>query len=111
MLKNKKARSATVRIPMWVDREKVGCQVGDEAVELLWVNNYVAITGLKQGDEITIVFPMKERRATYRIATGDYTFKFRGNTAISVDPKGIARPLYQREKEVARFGFDHRGET
>ena len=97
ILKNKTAENAAVRIPLWVDREAVKCQLGAAEVQPIWVNNFVAFTELDPQDQITITFPMVERRAKFKIATGEYTVDFRGNTAIHVEPRGVARPLYQRE--------------
>ncbi|MBI2841974.1 MAG: hypothetical protein HYX78_01090 [Armatimonadetes bacterium] len=123
VLKNKKAKEALVRIPLWVDKEMVKCRVGKKQVDQEWFGRYLRVRSLKPGDIVTIEFPVRERTEQWigqewipapQIKTFD--LKFRGNTLVEISPemfpvgctfyKGRAeqyRAQKARMKKVTRF--------
>jgi hypothetical protein len=97
VLKNKTAQNAVVRIPQWVDKTKVHCQIGATEAALLWAGHYLVLSGLESNAQVTITFPMVEHTEKFKLATGQYTVTFKGNTVIDIEPRGVACPLYQRD--------------
>jgi hypothetical protein len=131
VLRNKTAREALVRIPLWADQKTVECRVGEKSVRPVWFGRYLRFDGLNSGDRVTIEFPVEEKTEYwtapqqksfpgYTLLTvmpqgTRYTCKFRGNTLIELTPPlAPGSWLYQQrparfssrkapEKEVARY--------
>lgn len=111
VLRNKTAREAFVRIPLWVDKKTVQCRIGDQTVRLEWFGNYLRLRDLKPGNVATIEFPMAERTEQWSawpsgpflltVPQGTvYTIKFRGNTVVELSPElGPGWWLYQGRPE------------
>ena len=89
-LRNKTARSASVRVPRWVNRAKVCCRVGAVERPAVWLNNYLLVRDLAPGDTVTIEFPMVTtvERWTEKTYETTYTCEFRGNTLVDISPRG-----------------------
>lgn len=94
VLKNKTARWAAVRIPRWVDRAAVRCDVGGAGRPVVWVGNCLMVHALAPTDIVTITFPMVEtvEQHTEKVADVRYTCTFKGNTLVDISPRGD-RPL------------------
>jgi len=88
-LKNKTARSASVRIPRWVNRGAVRCRVGGVERTAVWLNNYLLVRGLAPQDVVTIEFPMVEtvERYTEKIYETEFTLRLKGNTVVDISPR------------------------
>jgi hypothetical protein len=98
VLRNKAAREALVRIPLYVDKQTVSCRVGDRGVRPEWFGRYLRLEHLKAGDLATIEFPVEDRVERWSLPTKGwntkilqpagtvYTFTFRGNTLVDVTP-------------------------
>jgi hypothetical protein len=113
VLRNKTAKEALVRIPLFVDKPTVKCRVGQRDVKLRWFGRYVQLKDLKTDDVITIEFPLMERIekwtapglvrpewAHYDTPTVTYTCKFKGNTLIEISPEIMpGSPLYKGRAE------------
>ncbi len=109
ILRNKEAKEAWVRIPLWVNRTGVQCRVGGRAANPEWFGNYVRFKGLKPNDEVTIEFPMEERIEHWTLPpnslpqiTGGVSFaiRFRGNTVLEIQPPLLpGTSLYQTRLE------------
>ena len=120
VLRNKQAERISVRMPLWVDRKAVCCQVNGQKVPLRWLGRQLQIEDLQPRDTIAITFPMVEttERHTERTYNTTYTCRFKGNTLIDISPrpqefslkrissddgvftelnKDMAYPLYQRD--------------
>ncbi len=114
VLKNKACKEAFVRIPLWVEKDTVGCRIGDRKVQPGWFGRYLRLDHLKQGDVVTIEFPIKERTEQWTGPSGEgwkpvlgcwfpqpaakapITFKLRGNTIVGVSqPILPGNPLFQ----------------
>jgi hypothetical protein len=98
VLRNKTAKEAFVRIPLWANKEKVGCHIAGRLITPEWFGNYLRIRNLSAGNAITIEFPVEERIERW---TTDETmipemptwpgrvtrnFRFRGNTLVEITP-------------------------
>lgn len=97
VLKNKTAKNLTLRIPQWVDKQKVEVQIGGKILEPLWANQYLLLSELKPTDIVTVTFPMAERTARFKLDAVEYTVDFKGNTVVHIEPQGVVCPLYQRD--------------
>jgi hypothetical protein len=102
VLRNKAAREAFVRIPLWADQKAVKCRIGERSVQRVWLGRYLRFQGLKPGDLVTIEFPIEEQIEHwtappqgafpgYTLLTvmpegTRYTCKFKGNTLIELTP-------------------------
>ena len=114
VLKNKKAKEALVRIPLWVDKKAVRCTVRGEEVRRVWFGGYLCFKGLRPKDVVTIEFPMVEKTEVWTLPKGwlgrkasqVHTCRFRGNTLVEITPplptianKESGSPLYQGRPE------------
>ncbi len=100
VLKNKEAKEAFVRIPLWVNREDVQCRVNTQSASPQWFGNYLRFANLQPDDVVTLEFPMVERTETWTVAetwgvphgwpvlnVGTViTANFRGNTIVKLTP-------------------------
>ena len=118
VIDNKQAKTLAVRLPGWVDLDRVVARVNESAADFSMNGRFLHLVGLAAGDRITIEFPMVETTETYTSVWGQhefwmestdpghawrpsptaYTFRFRGNTLIEVTPShdGDLYTLYQR---------------
>ena len=67
VIHNKTARKLAVRIPRWVNKAAIQAKVGDQAVPLAWLGNYLVIEPIVAGDRITITFPVVTATEQYTI--------------------------------------------
>lgn len=105
VLRNKAVKKAFIRIPLWVDKKKVVCQIGRRVVKPEWFGNYLYIENLKVRNTVTIKFPVTER--TERWTTDETllpdlpgwpgkvtrSFRFKGNTLVDISPPIPTWPL------------------
>ena len=122
VLKNKVCREAFVRIPLWVEKDAVVCRIGERAAQPAWFGRYMRFEHLKQGDVMTIEFPILKRteqwtgpssegwdwpkswsfsaRPTAKAAT---TFTLKGNTIVDISQPIIPdSPLFLSRAEKYR---------
>ena len=98
-LRNKQARIALVRIPMWVDPGDVKAYVDQSRARVPLTGRYMIFDGLRPGSVIRLEFPNPEFHETYWLAGTQYNVVLRGSTVISVAPDNRQSgwiPLYQR---------------
>ncbi len=107
VLKNKTAREAFVRIPLWVDRSAVRATLGGEELPNVWSGNDLRFEGLRPNDALTVRFPMVETTERWtvpklrrRLPGPDrqvHTCRFKGNTLVEISPPLVPGcPLYSR---------------
>ena len=119
VIRNKTAKSLSVRIPRWVDRAAVEVKAGGQMLIPSWLNRYLLLGAINAGDVITITFPMVTTTEKYSLKwrqtefwqecslprpswSNDrpmvYTMTFKGNTLVDISPRdrGKGIPLYQR---------------
>jgi len=93
----KKDTFVNVRIPKWVDNDKVIVFKNDQPCEFSWANGCLTLVNTHAGDTFLITFPMKSRTVKETIAKKEYTITYKGNTVISISPQGAICPLYNRK--------------
>ena len=115
VLHNKQARTALVRIPVWVETAQVKTFVNEKPVHPPLAGRRLVIDGLKPGDDIRLEFPVRETVDRYTIDGKEYKVTFRGSTVVNISPHAAVPneyPLYLREdmrkdkapmKQVTRF--------
>jgi hypothetical protein len=98
LLRNKRARTALVRVPSWVNADQVKSSVGEKATRPPQAGRYLVFDSLKPHDEIRLEFPVREETDKYTIDGKQYAVTFRGATLVGISPRDTdARdyPLYQ----------------
>ena len=93
----KKACALRVRIPEWTQSGEVRCTVNGEARPLNWDGRYALIGEVREGDLVSVCFPIAERTAEVNIEKHCYTLILRGSEVVKIDPPGQFCPLYQRD--------------
>jgi hypothetical protein len=90
-------RSVRVRAPQWVESRspQIVCQVNGAARSLGWEGRYVEVGAVKARDKVALTFPISERTVKEKIGPVTYTLIVKGNTVVSIDPRGKNVPLYQ----------------
>ena len=123
VIRNKRARRVTVRMPHWVRRPEVRADVAGVARGLSWVGNRVVFDDLAPEDTVTLTFPVEETTASYTVAARTameqtYACTFRGSTLVDISPRDEAPtsyPIYLRDhlrgdeapmRKVERFVAD-----
>jgi hypothetical protein len=101
VLKNKEAREALVRIPLWVDKNAVRCRIGQREVKNVWFGQYVRVANLEAKDVVTIRFPMVARTEKWTLDGVVRTCRFKGNTLIDISPP-LDPALYGRRHEFLK---------
>jgi hypothetical protein len=101
VLKNKEAKEAFVRIPLWVDRNAVRCRVGEREVNNAWFGQYLRFEKLQPKDLVTIEFPMVEKTEKWTADGHVYTCRLKGNTLIEISPP-IDGALYGRRQDLLK---------
>ncbi|HJN16486.1 MAG TPA: hypothetical protein QGH10_13365 [Armatimonadota bacterium] len=121
VLRNKACAEAFIRIPLWVDGDTVECRIGDRSVRPAWFGRYLRLGDLKEGDVVTIEFPIEERTEEWTGPAGEgwtptlgcwfpqpaadrpTTFTLRGNTIVGLSqPITPGNPLFQRRADKYR---------
>jgi len=69
--------------------------VNGAARSLGWEGRYVEGGAVKAGDRVALTFPISERTVKEKIGPVTYTLIVKGNTVVSIDPRGKNVPLYQ----------------
>ena len=113
VIRNKTARTVAVRLPGWVDRGAVESRVGGQRAEPSRVANYLVFSGVREGDELTVEFPMMEETVEYTVADGVYAdgaggatlpatryrCHFKGNTLVDIAPRDGRKHLSRPKQE------------
>ena len=92
VLKNKKARQAYVRIPLWADTSLVQCSINGTEQKSQWFGRYLHLDNLQAKDRVVIEFPVSQRNESWTTpgkvrsewpgwdGTIQRRIRFRGNT-------------------------------
>ncbi|MCY4376224.1 MAG: hypothetical protein OXC31_20920 [Spirochaetaceae bacterium] len=113
VIRNKQARTVAVRLPAWADREAVESRVGRRRAAPGRVANYLVFEGVREGEELTVEFPMIEETAEYTVADGAYAdgadgpelpatryrCHFKGNTLVDIAPRDGRKHLSSPEQQ------------
>ena len=118
VIRNKQAKRALVRIPLWVDKRQVQLSVGGTTSSQKWFDRYLVIDDLATGETVEISFPIAETTREYtfleepwnaaefteaarvdgKLVRKTLTAVLRGNTLVSIGPRvDRGLPLYERE--------------
>jgi hypothetical protein len=111
----KQAHRLRVRVPEWVAPQEATCMVNGVERALGWDGRYALIGEVDAQDEVTLAFPITERKQETDIQHQHYQLITRGNEVVDIYPRGRYFPLYQRDyyrndrtrwKKVDRFVSD-----
>ena len=93
----KQAPSVAVRIPSWCPPEHVEVRGGNETPKTRIEGHFVRVDGLRPGDRLALTFPLPERVVHRVIGEIPYKLTLRGANVLSIDPRGVAYPLYEHQ--------------
>jgi hypothetical protein len=120
VIHNKTARRISVRIPSWVDLDKVESQLDGKPTDFDLIGRYCVFDDVKPKSKLMITFPMVETVEKWTLNWKEqdfwqectnpgphwkaldppkqYTMRFRGNTLVDIEPRdtSLGVPLYQR---------------
>jgi hypothetical protein len=92
----KKSHRVLVRVPEWSAKDGVKAFVDKQPVMVDWKQNYVVFDGVKAGQQLTVVYPLRIAEVTEPIEGVVYTERWRGNTIVGISPPGKWIPMFQR---------------
>jgi hypothetical protein len=127
VVRNKTAERINVRLPSWVERRSVRCEVDGAVRTPDRVANYVVFDDIRPGTIITILFSVPEQTTEYTWMAHHWRSQavvrctFRGSTLVDISPRDQrlgSLPLYLRDnlrtggpaptRQVERFVADRR---
>jgi hypothetical protein len=94
VLRNKRAHTALVRIPDWVDRNSLEFMRNDEKEDYRMAGNYLHIGGLLPEEVLTVNFQVEECTDQYTIADKKYTITYHGSTVTDISPRQAGAKIY-----------------
>ena len=93
----KDAPNVAVRMPAWCRAGDVEVRVGGEPRKTRIEGRSVQVDGLHPGDRLLLTFPLPERVVHRVIGEIPYKLVLRGANVVSIDPRGVAYPLYEHQ--------------
>jgi len=99
------AERVRVRIPGWIDKEKVRVQINGEDAKPEWKERFISLTKLQAGDVLSVRFDVPEREVERDFGWRKYTLQFRGSTLADIQPRpkdAALIPLYPEERTKGR---------
>ena len=91
------SRRLRVRIPEWVAPQEATCMVNGVERALGWDGRYAVVGAVAARDEVTLTFPLTERKREADIQSQHFHMITRGNEVVDIYPRGQFSPLYQRD--------------
>jgi hypothetical protein len=90
-----------IRLPRWVEREKVSVLVGGKAAEWSLDKPFVVLASIQSGTRISVRYPL--RRLEEEVIAGGQKFQVRwkGDVVVGVTPPGQREPTYQGRTGVS----------
>ena len=85
-----------MRVPGWAPRDQVKAYVQKKAHPLQWDGPYVVFDGVRKGQLLTVLFPLRVATMKETVYGVEYTERWRGNTIVSLAPAGRWIPMFQR---------------
>ncbi|MBN2293080.1 MAG: glycoside hydrolase family 127 protein [Pirellulales bacterium] len=99
----KVAKDFYLRPPTWALKSRIKAYVNKKPVPLLWRDSYVFFDNARQGDELTITYPLVtfvQKQVVPELAAGiagkETTITWLGNTVMKLEPRGPQLPLFQK---------------
>ena len=92
VLHNKKAHTALVRLPHWLERDQTKAYLDDQPINPTMSGPYLLFEKLDKGT-LRLEFPVPETTDRYTIGDREYTLKFRGSTLMDITPRS-GNPAY-----------------
>ena len=93
----KDAEAIAVRVPEWSSHGQMKATVNGSDARTALDGQYVRVSGLKRGDVVAVAFPVPERKVHRVIGGLPYALTLRGANVVSIEPRGTAYPLYERQ--------------
>jgi hypothetical protein len=85
-----------LRPPSWTPRGEVKAYVDGQPVEPTWKRDHLLFAKARPGQELTITYPLVEATQILHVADQDYTYRWLGNTVLSVEPKNEWLPIFEQ---------------
>jgi len=89
-----KPRKLLVRIPEFIKPREMIVKINKKMYEVEPNNGYISMGKLVPCDKVEIVYPCKVYSTTERVASGEFTFEWRGTHVIKATPLQKIHPLF-----------------
>jgi hypothetical protein len=98
-----KCEHILVRIPEWIvnNSDTICCSKDGKPYPIEWRGRYIDAGAGQPSQTISIQFPISVHAVKTDIGRRPYTLTIKGNTIVSIDPRGKRIPLYQREEYLS----------
>ena len=94
-IKVKKQCTLHVRIPEWLESDKLRLKVNDTICKpVVDAGRYIRIGDCREGTSIELRFPLKTEIKTVKYCGNVYRVEWRGNCVTGIQPRGDFIPLY-----------------
>ncbi|MBM3498973.1 MAG: hypothetical protein FJX74_09920 [Armatimonadetes bacterium] len=90
----RKRANYLLRPPSWTPRGEVKTYLDGEPIPAAWKGDHVLFARAKPGQELTITYPLVDVTQVLHVADHDYTYRWLGNTVLSVEPKNEWLPIF-----------------
>jgi hypothetical protein len=86
-----------VRLPAWVNSEAVRvCRKGQPLACELTQQHYVMLGAGPAGEQISIMYPLRQIEISETVNQVEYRVRWRGDTVVGIEPQGVRYPLFER---------------
>ena len=86
-------KTLLIRVPAWVNLKTIKLSINGEDTSVVIDNNYIIITGLKQGSKSTVTFDIPCKIELETVDGSVYRTTWLGNQIIDITPRGELSPL------------------
>ena len=86
-----------VRIPGFASHDMVATwRNGHKDERVTWMGDYVSFLSAKQGEELTVTYPLVTFVQKLKRGDTDYTVSWKGNAVTRLEPMGKIWPLFKQ---------------
>ena len=96
-IRTRRAQRIRVRVPGYVRQDELRLTVNRRRQDPQIENGWLQVRAASAGDVIILSFPVGDTTEEVDLGYSSYQVRYRGNTVVSISPRGKVCPLYARE--------------
>ena len=97
-LEVRQAKSFSLRLPEWADRDRTRLAVDGEEHAPRWAGRSLALGEARPGQTFVVTYPQGESELEESLAGRTYVTRWKGGTVTRIEPAGERYPIYERRK-------------